>query len=365
MGRGDHPVGHLHRRLRRQSVPTHDPHRLVGLHPRVRAAPDELLYPVFPSWENVGDDGAEAGRTTDRARRRPCGSSTSTARSSSSTRGSRRTNRRRLTLNSPPCSTRSASTEDEPCSQPRRTPLTNRLMCTPAIDIGSPEENGSERMNAQANLSVRLLRRIRWAFPTAAIAAVVALAVTACSSDSADESTAAGTALPATAPAVASASTATPAPPTERPGADAPSPGVTIDSLQVSAFATTDSPTSAALSTTISNGWVAFAAGDESDIYLVREGSPAHRIAGSDTDRIEQVCPAFSPDGTRLMYAQATGDELRRPGPSPCHHRSGRRWCSIGDGHDRSRRHIGPAVRDLVRRWPMGRVRCRNAQSRS
>ena len=32
MGRRDRPVGHLRRRLRRQSIPTHGPRRDVGLH---------------------------------------------------------------------------------------------------------------------------------------------------------------------------------------------------------------------------------------------------------------------------------------------------------------------------------------------
>ena len=68
--------------------------------------------------------------------------------------------------------------------------------------------------------------------------------------------------------------------------------------------------------TTIANGWVAFAAGvdaerrsADADIYLVREGSPAHRIAGSDSDAIDQVCPTFSPDSTRLAYGEATGTD--------------------------------------------------------
>jgi len=59
------------------------------------------------------------------------------------------------------------------------------------------------------------------------------------------------------------------------------------------------------------NGWVAFSGstvpgsiGD--DVYLVREGESPTRVAGSDTDMSDQVCPAFSPDGGRLAFGQAT-----------------------------------------------------------
>jgi WD40 repeat protein len=52
-----------------------------------------------------------------------------------------------------------------------------------------------------------------------------------------------------------------------------------------------------------SNGWVAFA--QDSEIYLVREGQPARRIIGSGADGLDQVCPAFSPDGARLAHGEA------------------------------------------------------------
>ena len=66
-----------------------------------------------------------------------------------------------------------------------------------------------------------------------------------------------------------------------------------------------------------SNGWIAFArfgSGPqgpngwvERDIYLVREGEAAHRIVGSDSESLDQICPAFSPDGKRLAHGEAEG----------------------------------------------------------
>lgn len=57
-------------------------------------------------------------------------------------------------------------------------------------------------------------------------------------------------------------------------------------------------------------GWVAYSSSYfEGDIYLVKPGSAPHRVIGSDDDNLDQVCPAFSADGTRLASGQATGNE--------------------------------------------------------
>jgi hypothetical protein len=63
--------------------------------------------------------------------------------------------------------------------------------------------------------------------------------------------------------------------------------------------------------TAIANGWVAFAASrsdsDSDDIYLVREGSNPRRITGSATDATDEICPAFSPDASQLLFGRAAG----------------------------------------------------------
>ena len=126
MGRRDRPVGHLHRRLRRQSIPTHGPRRHVGLHHQGRRA--RRWSGPFPT----GRPQSESTGATRRARSRHCGSSTSMARSSSSAPNCGQGNRRRLTLISPTlCSTRSASNGLERrtgrCAVPRR-PLAQPLL---------------------------------------------------------------------------------------------------------------------------------------------------------------------------------------------------------------------------------------------
>lgn len=58
------------------------------------------------------------------------------------------------------------------------------------------------------------------------------------------------------------------------------------------------------------NGWVAFPVGRDDvdhDIYLAGLGRPTLRVTGSDSDGLDELCPAFSPDGARLAYGQAEG----------------------------------------------------------
>ena len=59
---------------------------------------------------------------------------------------------------------------------------------------------------------------------------------------------------------------------------------------------------------TSGEGWIAYSSGfEEGDIYFVSAGSAPHRVLGSDSDDLDQVCPALSPDGYRLASGQAHG----------------------------------------------------------
>lgn len=56
-----------------------------------------------------------------------------------------------------------------------------------------------------------------------------------------------------------------------------------------------------------SNGWVAYSEGyPDGDAYVVKDGVPALRILGADDDSADQTCPAFSPDGSRVVAGEAT-----------------------------------------------------------
>lgn len=56
------------------------------------------------------------------------------------------------------------------------------------------------------------------------------------------------------------------------------------------------------------NGWIAFPVGDrldgDLDIWFVALDQEARRVIGTDTDGLDQLCPAFSPDGRSLAYGQ-------------------------------------------------------------
>jgi hypothetical protein len=56
------------------------------------------------------------------------------------------------------------------------------------------------------------------------------------------------------------------------------------------------------------NGWVAVDAYQNGgDIYLVRPGEDARRLEVAESDAADEACPAWSPDGTRLLFGRLTG----------------------------------------------------------
>lgn len=85
-----------------------------------------------------------------------------------------------------------------------------------------------------------------------------------------------------------------------------PSPAVTVapDPAPTATSAPATVPATAAAQ--VLNGWAAFAGESSdgtSDIYLLRDGDAAHRLIMEGSDTGSERCPAFSPDGKRLMFS--------------------------------------------------------------
>jgi len=70
----------------------------------------------------------------------------------------------------------------------------------------------------------------------------------------------------------------------------------------------------------VTNGWIAFTVRDEGppgddpdlDIWLVAPDLEPRRVIGTDSDGVDQLCPAFAPDGRSVAYGsvEGAGDNL-------------------------------------------------------
>jgi Tol biopolymer transport system component len=74
-------------------------------------------------------------------------------------------------------------------------------------------------------------------------------------------------------------------------------------------------PPSLKVTPAVTNGWITFTVGQPApdgqagdlDIWLASLDQDARRVVGSETDRVHQLCPAFSADGRSLAYGRVEG----------------------------------------------------------
>ena len=94
------------------------------------------------------------------------------------------------------------------------------------------------------------------------------------------------------------------------------------------------------------------AGGGREHRHLVRRRSTSEprRVVGTDTDRVDQVCPAFSPDGRSLAYGTIEGlaDRRRDRGRTGTPRSSSPTWPTMGPSrsahHRRRRRAAAPCA---------------------